>query len=62
MIPQRLAKLNLPWRTPRTESGPITLTARRLYILPTRYGWLFGVLLVGLLIGATNYDISLGFL
>lgn len=61
-LAQRIRNLNLPWRKPRLEPGPIHLNARRLYILPTRYGALFALLLVGLLIGATNYDISLGFL
>jgi uncharacterized protein (DUF58 family) len=52
----------LPWRQPRLESGPITLTARRLYILPTRQGLLFAVLLVALLWGSANYSLSLGYL
>lgn len=52
----------LPWRQPRLEPGPITLTARRLYILPTRQGLLFVALLVALLWGAANYSLSLGYL
>ena len=38
---------NFPWRQPETEPGPITLTSRRLYILPTRLGLVFGLLLFG---------------
>lgn len=52
----------LPWRQPRIEAGPILLTARRLYILPTRHGLLFVALLAGLLVGSVNYSLSLGFL
>jgi len=53
---------NLPWRRPRVERSPVLLTARRLYILPTRHGLVFGALLVALLWGSMNYTLSLGFL
>ncbi|TXT17115.1 MAG: hypothetical protein FD132_2572, partial [bacterium] len=53
---------HLPWRKPRIEAGPVRLTARRLYILPTRAGLVFGVLLLGLLVGAINYGVSLAYL
>lgn len=59
-ILQRLPAL--PWRRLRLESGPVTLSARRLYILPTRHGLLFAALLAGLLVGSVNYSISLGYL
>jgi len=52
----------LPWRPPRPESGPIRLNARRLYILPTRAGLVFALLLLGLLVGAINYGLSLAYL
>ena len=52
----------LPWRKPRVEAGPIRLTARRLYILPTKAGLVFGLLLLGLLVGAMNYGVSLAYL
>ncbi len=52
----------LPWRPPRLEHGPIKLGARRLYILPTRAGLVFALLLLGLLIGAINYGLSLAYL
>jgi uncharacterized protein (DUF58 family) len=53
---------HLPWRKPRIESGPVRLTARRLYILPTKAGLVFGLLLLGLLVGAMNYGVSLAYL
>lgn len=43
------------------EAGPITLDRRRIYILPTRHGVLFGVFLLAMLIGSINYSLSLGF-
>jgi len=52
----------LPWRKPILESGPLRLTSRRLYLLPTRSGLLFGLLLLGLLVGAINYGVSLVYL
>lgn len=55
-------RFNFPWRPPLTEAGPIALTARRLYILPTRIGLVFGLLLFGLLLASVNYGISLGYL
>lgn len=44
------------------EQGPVQLGARRLYILPTRAGLVFAVLVLGLLIGAINYGLSLAYL
>ena len=52
----------LPWRKPRIESTPLRLTARRLYILPTRAGLVYALLLLGLLVGAMNYGVSLAYL
>lgn len=52
----------LPWRPPLIETGPVRLTSRRLYILPTRPGLVFGALLLGLLVGAINYGVSLAYL
>jgi uncharacterized protein (DUF58 family) len=43
-------------------SGPVTLSRRRIYIVPTRYGYLFGVLLVVMLLAAMNYSNSMAFL
>ncbi len=49
---------------PQTSSThlPHRLNRRRLYILPTRYGLLFVVLLAAMLIGSINYNNNLGFL
>lgn len=44
------------------DATPFDLNQRRLFILPTRHGWAFAALLVGLLIGSANYSISLGYL
>ncbi|TCJ18040.1 DUF58 domain-containing protein [Parasulfuritortus cantonensis] len=55
-------RLNLPWRRPATEAGPINLAAGRLYVLPTRMGLVFGLLLLALLMVSVNYGISLGYL
>lgn len=57
-------KLSQPttWmRTATPVDKATTLSRRHIYILPTRFGWLFGVLLITLLIGSINYSISLGF-
>ena len=42
------------------EQLPIVLTQRRIFIVPTRTGLLFGVVLGLMLIGAINYNLSLG--
>lgn len=47
---------------PRTpEAGPTVLSQRRVYILPTRHGIIFGVVLIMMLLGSINYGLSLGF-
>jgi len=43
------------------ERGTITLGHRRVYILPTRLGWMFGATLGILLVGSINYALQLGF-
>ncbi len=48
------------WRGP--ESGTIVLVQRRVFILPTRQGLLFAGVIVLMLIGSVNYDLSLGFI
>lgn len=44
-----------------SEAGPIVLNRRRIYILPTRHGVLFGALLLTMLVGSINYSLSLGY-
>lgn len=43
------------------ERGRIVLGHRRVYILPTRIGWLFGATVGILLVGSINYALQLGF-
>ena len=44
------------------QTTPITLDRHRVFILPTQAGLLFGMALVTMLIAATNYNNSMGFL
>lgn len=44
------------------ERGRVVLTQRRLFILPTGQGLLFAGVLVLMLIGSTNYSLSLGYM
>jgi len=46
---------------PKIEHGPIILTQRRIFILPTRQGLALGVLLILMLLGSINYSLSLGY-
>ncbi len=48
------------WRGP--ESGNIVLVQRRVFILPTRHGLLFVLVIILMLTGSVNYDLSLGFI
>ncbi|MGA7983622.1 MAG: DUF58 domain-containing protein, partial [Burkholderiales bacterium] len=43
------------------ERGVVVLGHRRVYIVPTRVGWLYGATLGIMLIGSINYALSLGF-
>ncbi len=43
------------------EAGPVELRQRCVFILPTRQGLLFAVILLLMLIGSINYDASLGY-
>ncbi len=45
----------------RMESGAIILTQRRIFILPTRQGWSLAFLLLLMLLGDLNYNLSLGY-
>ncbi|HEY5637785.1 MAG TPA: DUF58 domain-containing protein [Burkholderiales bacterium] len=55
----RLARWFYGYRAP--ERGTVILGHRRVYIVPTRLGWMFGATLGLLLVGAINYALSLGF-
>lgn len=43
------------------ERGNIVLGHRRVYIVPTRMGWIFGMTVGVLLVGSINYALQLGF-
>lgn len=45
-----------------TESGTVTLNQRRIYILPTKQGFGFAFVLVLMLLGDINYNLSLGYM
>src|SRR6202000_671127 len=42
--------------------GPVLVSRRRVYILPTRFGYGFGLLLLVMLLGSMNYSNSMAFL
>ncbi|MCF6219264.1 MAG: DUF58 domain-containing protein [Gammaproteobacteria bacterium] len=58
------ARLNLArfFTAKEPESGTITLTQRRIYILPTRAGVSFGMILLAMFLAAINYNNSLAYL
>lgn len=41
---------------------PVGVDNRHVYILPTRFGWLYGALFLALLTGSLNYDNNAGYL
>jgi uncharacterized protein (DUF58 family) len=43
------------------ETGPVVLGQRRVYILPTGGGLMFGVTILLMLVGSINYNLSLGY-
>ena len=49
------------FRRDAPATGPVTLGRRRVYILPTRTGLVFALILLAMLIGAVNYQNSLAF-
>lgn len=52
---------NRIWGFTPPEHGVIVLVHRRVYILPTRLGWMFAATLGILLAGSINYALALGF-
>jgi uncharacterized protein (DUF58 family) len=57
----RLSSPKTWFRTAFAVDSTTSLSRRHIYILPTRFGWLYALLLIGLLAGSINYSISLGF-
>ncbi|MDL2356631.1 MAG: DUF58 domain-containing protein [Pseudomonadota bacterium] len=49
------------FRQRESEPGEVFLHRRRVFILPTKAGLGFGALLLVLLVGATNYNLGLGY-
>jgi uncharacterized protein (DUF58 family) len=41
---------------------PLKLIYRQIFILPTRFGWMLGLLMFGMLLGALNFNNNLGLL
>lgn len=62
-LTQRLRARARAWIDRRSppQPGPVRIHRRRLYILPTRGGAWFGLLLFTMLLGSMNYSNSLGF-
>ena len=61
LLPRLYARLTRWWRIDRPpEAAPIVLDRRRVYILPTRPGLAYAVALLTILLGAMNYNLSLG--
>ena len=46
---------------PKIESGTVTLNQRRIFIIPTRQGFGFAIVLLAMLLGDINYNLSLGY-
>jgi len=43
------------------QAGPVVIARHRIYIVPTRFGYGYGVLLLVMLLGAMNYSNSMAF-
>jgi uncharacterized protein (DUF58 family) len=59
ILQQTIAR-NIARRTP-TDERQVTLLARSIYILPTRHGLLWALILFGMLLCSINYSVSLGY-
>lgn len=60
LIRDRIGDWIFPPKGP--EAGPVILGQRRVYILPTRAGVTFGITILLMLVGAINYNLSLGYI
>ena len=60
---RRLRRRVDAWIMTRTkrQHGPIVISRRRVYIVPTRYGYAYAVMLLVMLLGAMNYSNSMAF-
>ncbi|MGE5093587.1 MAG: DUF58 domain-containing protein [Betaproteobacteria bacterium] len=50
------------FRAPAPEAAPVTLVQRRIFILPTRQGYIFAATILLLLVGSIQYALQLAFL
>jgi uncharacterized protein (DUF58 family) len=55
-LPERILRINK-----QDPTGAVKISPRQIYILPTRYGVIYGLLLLLLLIGSINYGNNLAF-
>lgn len=55
-LPDRILRINK-----QDPTGAVKISPRQIYILPTRYGVIYGLLLLLLLIGSINYGNNLAF-
>jgi uncharacterized protein (DUF58 family) len=60
-LPLKLRLPALRSRHAQPETGPVTLSQNRIYILPTRAGVLFGATALVMLLGCINYNLGLGY-
>ncbi|CAN4274092.1 COG1721 Uncharacterized conserved protein (some members contain a von Willebrand factor type A (vWA) domain) [Methylophilaceae bacterium] len=49
------------FRVVNSANNVAILNPRQIYIIPTRWGLLYAIMLIGLLIGSINYSLSLGY-
>lgn len=49
------------FRLKPAERYPVTLVQRRIFVLPTRAGLMFGITLIAMLLASINYSLNLGF-
>jgi len=61
-LPHRCYRLLQIERRAASRNRPVVLSRQRIYILPTRYGLVFALLVFVMAVGAANYDNSSGFL
>jgi uncharacterized protein (DUF58 family) len=58
----RIGRIRDWWDARHPPADSLLLTQRNVYILPTRGGWLWALLVLMLLVGAINYQLNLGYL
>ena len=58
---QTLRRKILFWQHPATSHTELILDRRRVYIFPSKAGWVFGAIIVTIFIGSINFKINLGY-